>query len=77
MSGLSSQGEKEKHYTNSFDRGSDDYNNFISMDQTTVADLDGTVGIGGFKHAIGLCKPNKDNRSCRALKGLQAEEATR
>ena len=45
------------------------------MDQVTMADLEGTIGIGGYKYAMVLTKLSEDYWSFIPLRTMQAGEA--
>ena len=58
--GCQAKTRNKKHFKKSFDRGDAKYENLTSMDQVTLADLEGTVGIHGYKYALVICKVRED-----------------
>ena len=47
------------------------------MDHVTMDDLDGTLGIGGFRYALVICKVKEDYWDFKPLKTLESSEALR
>ena len=58
----------KKHYKGSFQRDDPDYQRVMTMDQVTMTDLDGTLGIGGFKYALVISKVTEDHWDFRPLR---------
>ena len=46
----------KKHFKGAFDRRDDRYENIISMDQVSLTDLSGTLGLGRMRYAMIICK---------------------
>ena len=58
--GCQAKARNKKHFKGAFDRDNAEYDKVVSMDQVTMADLDGTLGIGGFRYALVVCKVKED-----------------
>lgn len=47
--GCQAKARNKKHFKQSFQREKDEYDNLVTMDQVTMVDMDGTLGIGGLR----------------------------
>lgn len=73
--GCQAKARNEKHFKGAFDRDNAEYEKVVSMDKVTMADLDGTLGIGGFRYALVVCKLEEDYWDFKPLKTLESTEA--
>ena len=75
--GCIAKARNKGHFRGAFERDSGNYIDTFSMDQVTMADLPGTVGTGGFRYGVIICKLEEDQWRFYPLKSLAAGEALR
>ena len=75
--GCQAKARNRKHFKGSFDRNNPRYADTISMDQVSLTDVDGTLGIGNYRYALVLCKVALDHWDFVPLKTMGSEETDR
>ena len=73
--GCMAKARNKKHYKDAFKKTKDEKRGTITMDQLTVKDEFGTMGIGGYAYAIVFAKIGGDFWSFVPLRTLTAAEA--
>jgi len=73
--GCNAKARNKRRVRGSFEPDDPRHANEITMDQVSMTDLDGTMGIGKFRYAIVFCKVQGDYWSFIPLKTLEAKEA--
>ncbi len=75
--GCLAKSRAKKHFKGAFQRSDDKHKMMVTMDQLTLADVEGTMGLGGFKYGIVICKVLEDYWEFIPLRTLLAVEADR
>ncbi len=57
--GCLAQSRAKKHFKGSFNRGDPKHYFTVTMDQLSLTDVENSIGIGGFKYGLGICKIRK------------------
>ena len=73
--GCQAKARNKKHFKGTLDRSDPKHKDTISMDQVSIADLEGTAGIGGYRYALVLCKVAPDYSSFVPLRSMESGEA--
>ena len=73
--GCQAKARNKKHFKGSFHRDNNEYEKVVSMDQVSMTDVDGTLGIGNFRYALVICKISEDYWDFIPLKTLESGEA--
>ena len=67
----------QKHFKGAFGVSDDNYKMIISMDQVSLTDLSGTLGLGRMRYAMVICKISSDDCSFVPMRTLNADETER
>ena len=78
---MTPKAKNKKHFKNSYKEqsllvnsdGDPKYRRYVTGDQVSITDFDGTVGIGNFKYAILWCKLEEDAWDFVPIKDSRAE----
>ena len=73
--GCQAKARNKRHFKYSFDREKEEYDNVVTMDQVTIADVEASIGIGNFYYAIVICEVKEDYWRFYPLRTLESAEA--
>ena len=68
--GCQAKVRNKPHYKGAFERSAEDHSTTVTMDQVSMTDVDGTMGVGGFRYAIVFAEVEHDYWRFKPLKGL-------